>query len=150
MRNHTLSFLTCLSLGAATALAQTAAPPMPPDNMPPMKEGNTGRHGKMGAMMKSLTPEERQKIADARAKAMQDPKVKAARERFSEAGREFRDAQRSALIAADPAMEGILKKMEESRPGGGGAESWAPGSSAQPTPSVPPPVSPSPVVPPQR
>ena len=81
------------------------------------------RGGGGGADMGSLTQEERQKVVAARHTAMQDPAVKAARDKMQAASKEMHEALDAAMLKADPSIKPLLDKMpkgqRERRPGGG-------------------------------
>jgi hypothetical protein len=64
----------------------------------------------------NLTEEERSRLKAAHQKAMNDPAVRAARDRLKQARREFRDLLRPALLKADPSIQPILEKMRPERP----------------------------------
>jgi DNA-binding ferritin-like protein len=68
-----------------------------------------------GPGFESLSQEEKDKLKAASEKAMQDSKVKEAREKMEVAGKEFREAMQAAQVAADPSIEPILKKLQEAR-----------------------------------
>ena len=72
--------------------------------------------------MGSLTQEERQKVVAARHAAMQDPAVKAARDKMQAASKEMHEALDAAMLKADPSIKPLLDKMPKSqrerRPGG--------------------------------
>jgi membrane protein involved in colicin uptake len=63
----------------------------------------------------SLPQEEKDKLKAASEKAQQDPKVQAARAKMEAAAKEMREAMNAALVAADPSVEPILKKLEAAR-----------------------------------
>jgi hypothetical protein len=72
--------------------------------------GGGGERGAMGSMS-NLTQEERQKMMTARRTAMQDPAVKAAKEKMQAVQKEMHDAMEAALLKADPSLKPILDKM---------------------------------------
>jgi hypothetical protein len=65
----------------------------------------------------SLTQEEQAKLKAAHEKALADPVVRAAHEKFKQARREFREVMRPALLKADPSLEPILEKLRAERAG---------------------------------
>jgi Spy/CpxP family protein refolding chaperone len=83
-----------------------------------------GGAGGGGGQMGSLTPEERQKVMNARRQAMNDPSVSSAREKAQAAQKEFKEALDAAMLKVDPSLKPILDKMpkghEHARGGGGG------------------------------
>src|ERR1043166_8809258 len=82
--------------------------------------GGAGGGGQMG----NLTPEERQKVMNARRQAMNDPAVSSAREKAQAAQKEFKEALDAAMLRVDTSLKPILDKMpkghEHARGGGGG------------------------------
>ena len=72
-----------------------------------------GQKGK-NARLANLSPDERKKLHAARQAALQDPAVKAAREKMEQAGREFRSAVDAAMIKTDPSIKSILDKVPPS------------------------------------
>ena len=119
-----LTLVTCLALtlGSQLSLRADDAPPArqrPPGDAPrgqgdaPRAPGAGFRGG--GPGFDSLSQEEKDKLRAATEKAMQDPKVQAAREKMEAAGKDFRDAMQAAQVAADPSIEAILKKLQEAR-----------------------------------
>lgn len=82
---------------------------------PPGPPPGDGPRGPMGV----LTKEEREKLQAAREKVKDNADVKAAHEKQEAATREFREAMKAAMIAADPSIEPLLEKMREMRPPGG-------------------------------
>ncbi len=111
MKTHsrTLTFVTCavLSLGAFSSLHAQDATPRP--------RGGGGPGMLRGPAFDSLSQDEKDKLKAALEKAQQDPKVKEAREKAEAAAKEAREATNAALIAADPSVEPILKKLDEAR-----------------------------------
>jgi hypothetical protein len=69
--------------------------------------------------MGNLTPEERQKMMNARRQAMNDPSVTAARDKAQAASKEFHEAMEAAMLKADPSLKPILDKMPKGREGRG-------------------------------
>jgi hypothetical protein len=97
----------CLALAFAGQLSVNAQEP----GRAPGARG----FGMRGPGFDSLSQEEKDKVKAASEKAMQDSKVKAAREKMEAVSKEFRDAMRAAQLAADPTVEPILKKLDEAR-----------------------------------
>ncbi len=62
-----------------------------------------------------LTEEERGKLHAAEGKANEDPSVKIAEAALRDAANAVRSARDAAIIAADPSLEPILKKLKEAR-----------------------------------
>ncbi|MEI8340497.1 MAG: hypothetical protein WCH43_03045 [Verrucomicrobiota bacterium] len=65
--------------------------------------------------LSGLTPEEREKLKAANEKIKDNPEVVAARDKAQQAGKQFFSALHDAMLAADPTIEPILKKVEEAR-----------------------------------
>ncbi len=112
-----LTLITCLALtlGSQLSLRADDAPPArqrPPGDAP-QRAGGGFRGG--GPRFDSLSQEEKDKLRAAMEKAMQDDKVKAAREKMEAASKEFRETMEAAQKAADPSVEAILKKLQEAR-----------------------------------
>jgi hypothetical protein len=99
----TLASLTApLSIRAADAPATT-----------PQPEGRRGGFRQPG--LDSLTADEQAKFKAASETARKDSKVVAAQEKLTAAAKEAREAMDAALLAADPSLEPILKKLQEAR-----------------------------------
>jgi hypothetical protein len=114
MKTHTksLTLATCLALtlgGLFSLHAEDAQP------QPGRQRGGGFGFGMRGPGFDSLSQEEKDKLKAASEKALQDAKVKEAREKMEAAGKEFREAMQAAQIAADPSIEPILKKLQEAR-----------------------------------
>jgi Spy/CpxP family protein refolding chaperone len=77
-----------------------------------------GGAGGGGGQMGNLTPEERQKVMNARKSAMQDPSVSSARQKLQAAQKEFHEALDAAMLKADPSLKPILDKMPKGHEGG--------------------------------
>ena len=65
--------------------------------------------------MQSLPADEQAKFKAAFETARKDPKVQAAQEKAVAAMKESREALDAAMIAADPSVEPIIKKLQEAR-----------------------------------
>ena len=100
--------LACLSQLAPGILAQQ--PPDRPDR--PFRQFQNERRARFLA---NLTDDERARLRAAHEKAMADPAVQAAREKFRQARREFREILRPALLKADPSIQPILDKLRPER-----------------------------------
>jgi hypothetical protein len=72
---------------------------------------NTG-----GGRFADLSKDEREKLRTAMQKIRNNPDVTAAHERKIKADKAFRDAMHTAMIAADPSIEPLLKKIESEMP----------------------------------
>jgi len=70
---------------------------------------------RMGAAFGALTPEEREKLKTASEKIQENPDVVSAREKNQQAGKQFASVMHDAMLAADPTIEPLLKKVEEAR-----------------------------------
>ena len=77
--------------------------------------GGAGGGGQMG----NLTPEERQKVMNARRQAMNDPAVSSPREKAQAAQKEFKEALDAAMLKVDPSLKPILDKMPKGHEGHG-------------------------------
>src|SRR5437868_5702842 len=104
-----------LLLLSAAIFALTSVTPLLAQEPPP-SDDKAGPEGKPHGPMGMLTPEEREKLRAAHDKIKDKPGVKDAADKRDEANRKFRDAMHDAMLAADPTIEPLLKKMDESRP----------------------------------
>lgn len=113
-----LTLASCLALALVTQLPTRAedAPParQRPSADAPRPGGGFGFRGG-GPGFDSLAQDEKDKLKAASEKAQQDPKVQAARAKMEAAAKEMRETMNAALVAADPSVEPILKKLEEAR-----------------------------------
>lgn len=66
-------------------------------------------------MSKNLSEAERVKLKAAYQKAAQDPIVQSAKEKLRQASRELREANRAAMLKADPTVQPILSKLPQPR-----------------------------------
>ena len=107
---RTLTLATCLALSLGGYFALHAQ-----DATPRQRGAGGFGFGMRGPGFDSLSQEEKDKLKAASEKALQDSKVKEAREKMEAAVKEFRDAMRAADVAADPSVEPILKKLDEAR-----------------------------------
>ena len=80
----------------------------------PESEGD-GRRGRHSRMLGNLSAEERAKFRAAHRQAMADPTVKAARNRYLQAEKDFRDVKRARMLEADPSLQPVLDKMPARR-----------------------------------
>jgi spore coat protein CotF len=105
------------SLGPVLDKLETAMKQNPPGPQGAgAQAGPPGRGGRrMEAALNSLTPEERQKFQAANQKIKDNPDVVSAREKKMQADKQFAAAMHDAMLAADPTLEPLLKKMEEAR-----------------------------------
>ena len=81
-------------------------------------ENQGGRGRRWEKRLANLSPEERQKVKAAHRKAMQEPSVRAAREKMRQAHKEFRDAMHAAMLKTDPSIQPILSKIPTPNRGG--------------------------------
>lgn len=90
-------------------------------NGPPQAGKAKAGHGAGGSKgpLADLTPEERQQLHAAREKVMDNADVKSVRDRMEQAMKARREAEKSALLAADPSLGPILEKMKGPKTGGG-------------------------------
>jgi hypothetical protein len=65
--------------------------------------------------METLTPEEREKLRAAQQKAAGDFQVKVAEAAMRDAVEALQNARDAALLAADPSLEPVIKKLKEAR-----------------------------------
>ena len=72
-------------------------------------EGRRG--GRHSRMLGNLSADERAKFRAAQQQAMADPAVKAAKDRYMQAAKDFRDVKRARMLEADPSLQPILDKM---------------------------------------
>jgi hypothetical protein len=91
---------------APATTATTAATPRP--------DGRRGG-GFRQPGLDALTADEKAKFTAASETARKDPKVVAAQEKLTAAMKESREALDAAILAADPSVEPILKKLQEAR-----------------------------------
>lgn len=133
-----------LALVAATsgiaAFAQDASPSASPSaSCPPAPshekgwrkhhEGPGGPGGFMRGGFGALTPAEREQLKAAHKKAKDDPAVAEARKNLDTARKAFADADRAALLKADPSIGPVLDKIAEAmknRPNREGGPEGAP------------------------
>ena len=117
-KSTSLALTACLALALGSQLSLRAedTPAATPRQRPPGDGAGRGfGFGMRGPGFDSLSQEEKDKLKAAGEKAMQDSKVKEAREKMEALNKEFRDAVRAAQLAADPTVEPILKKLDEAR-----------------------------------
>jgi hypothetical protein len=99
------------------AFASLAAPLSVRADEVPAKSSQSEGSAHSGAFpeFQVLTPEEQAKFKAASVAAKKDPKVEAARQRMDAAFQAFRASLETAMIAWDPSMESILKKLQAAR-----------------------------------
>lgn len=78
---------------------------------PERERGGRGERPERGSDL--LTPEERTKLRDARDAAKEDPEVKSTREALQTAQKAHMEAVQKAMLAKDPSLEPVLKKLQE-------------------------------------
>jgi hypothetical protein len=99
--------LLAAALFGATLTTQAQNPPPPPGDKP---------GGKMRDKFSGVMPEEmKEKFQAARDELLQDPEMKALKEKADQAGKEFRDAMREAMINRDPELAEQVGAFFESR-----------------------------------
>jgi len=113
-QTKTLALATCLALAAGSLFTLHA------QDATPRPHGGGGPGAAGGGLLRgpgfdSLSQDEKDKLKAAMEKAVQDPKVKEARDKAEAAGKELRDAVQAAAVAADPTVEPILKKLQDAR-----------------------------------
>jgi hypothetical protein len=109
--NAKFSFLLVSTFTATLQFAPMVLAQSPADR--PFRQFQMERRARWA----SLSEDERARLKAAHQKAMADPAVRAAREKFRQARREFREIMRPALLKADPSLQPILDKMRPERPG---------------------------------
>jgi Spy/CpxP family protein refolding chaperone len=102
------------ALAALTGLFAIRAADAPATPQPDAA-GRRGGQGFRQPGFQNLTPEEQEKFKAASETARKDPKVQAAQEKMTAALKELREATDAAILAADPSVEPILKKLQEAR-----------------------------------
>ncbi|MDQ2868359.1 MAG: hypothetical protein M3R59_08115 [Verrucomicrobiota bacterium] len=71
-----------------------------------------GRGGGGRGRLAGLSVEERGRLRAAHQQAMRDPALRASRERFRAARREFQEKLRQGILSADPSVQPILEKIK--------------------------------------
>ena len=113
-----------LILASCLALALFAQIPTRAEDAPPTRQRPSGDAPRPGGGFgfrgggpgfDSLSRDEKDKLKAAGEKAQQDPKVQAARAKMEAPAKEMRETMSAALVAADPSVEPILKKLEAAR-----------------------------------
>ncbi len=103
--------LACLLVPALACVSQFA----PNANAQPPDQPDRSSRNERRARWTNLTEDERSRLRAAHEKAMADPAIQAAREKFRQARREFREILRPALLKADPTIQPILDKLRAER-----------------------------------
>lgn len=105
--------LVCTLASVTTQIPVRAAdaPPAAPQPEGPRRGG--GGPGFRQPGFQDLSKEEQDKMKAARETAMKDPKVKAAMEKADAARKELGEAMNAAIVAADPSLEPVVKKLQE-------------------------------------
>lgn len=76
-------------------------------------QGRSGGFGGGGrGRLARLSVEERGRLRAAHQQAMRDPTLRASRERFRAARREFQEKLRQGILSADPSVQPILEKIK--------------------------------------
>lgn len=96
-----VAILAVLPLGAEP-------PPASDSDKPPMRPG-PGH--KMRDMKENLPPEIRQRFDAARSKALEDPELRALKDKMDTAGREFFKAMRVKMQEIDPGLSELVKEQ---------------------------------------
>ena len=86
-----------------------AEPPAPADHDKP--PGRPGPGHKMRDMKDNLPPEIRQRFDAARSKALEDPELRALKNKMDAAGREFFQAMRAKMQEIDPGLSELVKEQ---------------------------------------
>jgi len=119
MNLKTIALICSLaSIGAPFSIGDddapaTTTPAATPSTATPRGEGRRGGFRQPG--FDALTADEKAKFTAASETARKDPKVQAAQEKLTAAMKESREALDAAILAADPTVEPILKKLQEAR-----------------------------------
>jgi hypothetical protein len=110
-------FMNLKSIALVCALASLVAPfsVRAGDVAAKTAQSDAAAHSGGFPELQTLTPEEQAKFKAATLAAKKDPKVEAARERMSAAIQAFRASLEAAMVASDPTLEPILKKLKEAR-----------------------------------
>lgn len=82
--------------------------------------------GGRGGMMANLSPGEREQLRAVRDKLKDEAAFKTAEEKRHAADADAREAQRAAMLAADPSLQPVLDKIEKARARRGGGPSGPP------------------------
>ena len=112
---------TLASLGAPFSIRAEDAPvtttpsTTTPAATPGARRGEGREGGGRGFGLQALTPDEQTKYRAAMETARKDPKVAAAQEKLTAAMKESRETLDAAMIAADPSVEPLVKKVQEAR-----------------------------------
>ena len=106
MKTYRLLLLAAALFGA-TLTTQAQNPPPPPDDKPGGKSRNKFSEG--------MPKEMKEKFQAARDELLQDPEMKALKEKAEQAGNEFRDAMREAMMNRDPELAKQVGDFFESR-----------------------------------
>jgi hypothetical protein len=117
MRDNHLSTMKLNTIALVCVLASLEAPfsVHAGDAAPKTSPSDSAAHSGGFPELQSLTPEEQAKFKAATLAAKKDPKVEAAREKMSAAIQAFRASLEAAMVASDPSLEPILKKLKEAR-----------------------------------
>jgi hypothetical protein len=99
--------LLAAALFGATLTTQAQNPPPPPGDKPDAKLRDKFSGG--------MPEEMKEKFQAARDELLQDPEMKALKEKADQAGKEFRDAMREAMINRDPELAEQVGAFFESR-----------------------------------
>jgi hypothetical protein len=109
-----ISSIVALAFAASVLPALAQDTPLPAPACPPeqMEKGHRGPGGPMRDIMESLTPAERKQLIEARKKAKDDPAVVEARGKAEAAHKAVMDANKAAMLKADPTIGPVLDKIE--------------------------------------
>jgi len=117
----TISMLALtLAASALTAFSEDAPSPTPaapaPKHQGAWRGGPGGaRGGPMRAALEALSPAEREQLKAAHQKAKGDPVVADARQKAEAAHKAVREAEKAAMLKADPTIGPVLEKLEAAR-----------------------------------
>ncbi len=75
--------------------------------------GHHHKHGRYREWLQLLSEEDRAKYKTARAQALKDPAVAAARERKKKADTEYRSLLNNEVLKVDPSLKPMLDKLSE-------------------------------------
>lgn len=118
MKRTILTLALVAATSAMTALAQDATPTpsaTPAEGQRHHREGGKDHEGLGGPALEALTPAEREQLKAARQKAKDDPAVVEARKKADAARKALQEAEKAALLKADPTIGPVLEKLEAAR-----------------------------------
>ncbi|XHR28050.1 MAG: hypothetical protein ACFUZC_19235 [Chthoniobacteraceae bacterium] len=121
MKRTILTLALVAATSAITALAQDATPTpsaTPAEGPRHHREGGKDHGGPGGPFkeaLEALTPAEREQLKAAHQKAKDDPALVEARKKAEAARKAVAEAEKAALLKADPSIGPVLDKLEAAR-----------------------------------